>query len=389
MTGIRLVCITDEYSSLNPGVTTALNGLLVEASRHPEEFSDIKLISTGTDDYANVPDRIEHIELPYSKKSKIRKVWRCPANFSRKFIDIVKSCNISHIHGIWMGPHYYAARLCLKHNIPFVLTAHGMLKPWHWQDKGVLGYCKKRFYWIAVVYPVFRKATVIHAITPLERDNLRILFPDNRIEVIPNALDTHQMEIELNHLEPQAPEPIILFLGRIHPIKGIDLLIRAFVLANLPSKWKLVIAGPEDVSGYARKLKEFIVAHGLSKKVDFIGPLYGKEKLKMYKRAWIVAVPSHSEVVGMVNLEAAACCTPSITTHETGLRDWEEGGGILLDPNVEDLTVALNNAANWSYAERKSRGQNSFKLVKEKYSWEVIGRQWVSLYTNIQKVNVG
>jgi glycosyltransferase involved in cell wall biosynthesis len=384
MTGIRLVCVTDEYSSLNLGVTTVLNGLLREAGRNRIAFSDIKLVSTGSDDYATIPDYVEHIKLHYSKKSVVQNAWRCPPGFSKQFLNILKDSDIVHIHGVWMGPQYHVANLCIKFRKPFIFTPHGMLEPWQWHDKGVHGYLKKRFYWRTIAYPNFKKAFAIHAITPLERENLKILFPENRIEVIPNAVAIHQKsQIDLNYTNNHILEPIILFLGRIHPNKGIELLIRAFALADLPSKWKLVIVGPEEVSDYARTLKGLIVANDLSKKVDIIGPLYGKEKLELYNRAWVVAVPSYSEVVGMVNIEAATCYTPTITTYETGLSDWEEGGGILIHPNVEDLTIALKNASNWEVVERLNRGLASWKLVQRKYSWDVVGRQWIDLYSDI------
>ena len=63
--------------------------------------------------------------------------------------------------------------------------------------------------------------------------------------------------------------------------------------------------------------------------MEFLGPVYGAEKWALIQRAWAMIVPSYSEVVGMVNLEAALCSVPSITTYETGLTDWNEGGGDL------------------------------------------------------------
>jgi len=382
MAVIRLVYITDEYSSSNPGVSSVVRDLLAETSRFPEKFSDIKLVSTGADEYAKVPESVEHIKLLYSKQSMVEKAWRCPAGFSRKLDEIIKECDVVHIHGIWMGPQYYVAKICIKYKIPFIVTSHGMLEPWHWHDKGMMGYWKKIIYWKLVAYPLLKRAAVIHAITPMEQEHLQALFPDNRTHVIPNAVDVHQISLEISHVASN-PEPVILFLGRIHPQKGIDLLIRAFALSGVTSPWKLIIAGPEEVPEYASKLKDLVEANNLTNRVEFIGPVYGKEKYEWYRRAWVVAVPSHTEVVGMVNLEAGACGTPTITTKPTGLFNWEEGGGALIEPNKKDLANALKAVCSWSESERRRRGVKSLDLVNKYYSLPIIGRQWVDLYSEL------
>jgi len=383
MANIRLVYIIDEYSSINPGVSSVLRDLLAETCRYSDKFSNITLVSTGTDDYATVPKSVSHVNLLYSKHSMVQRVWRCPTDFKNKLKEIIRGCNVVHIHGIWMGPQYYAAKLCIKYQIPFILTSHGMLEPWLWHNKGIIGYWKKILYWKLAVYPLFRKAAVIHAITPLEQEHLQVLFPGNRTQVIPNAVEVQQMGHEVSKLVALNPEPIILFLGRIHPKKGIDLLIRAFALSDVPPHWKLVIVGPEEIPEYASKLKKLVVENNLEKKVEFIGSVYGKEKFEWYKRAWVVVVPSHSEVVGMVNLEAGACGTPTITTRQTGLFNWEEGGGLLVEPDEKEVANALSAVCGWSEAERKSRGTQSLELINRYYSLSIIGRQWVDLYSEL------
>jgi len=383
MRAARIVYITDEHSSINPGVTTSLNELLLETSRHTDIFPDIKLISTGHDDYVCVPNTVEHIQLSYSA---IGKPWRYPANFQKECSDIIKNCDIVHIHGAWMGPQLMAAKMAKKMGVPFVITFHGMLEPWHWHDKGILGYYKKFLYWKLVAYPAFKHADTIHAITPMENGNLQPLFPSSRIKVILNAIDVNQIQLHFSdNVETQKPEQIILFLGRLHPKKGADILIRAFALADLSTRWRLVIAGPEEVPAYAHVLKQLVAEHNVSNKVNFIGAVYGKEKFKWYKRSWVTVVPSLSEVVGMVNLESLACDTPTITTHETGLCDWEEGGGILVHPEVDQLSDALKTVASWTADERLRRGKMGLDFVRKRYSLEIVQQQWVDLYGSLMR----
>jgi glycosyltransferase involved in cell wall biosynthesis len=94
----------------------------------------------------------------------------------------------------------------------------------------------------------------------------------------------------------------------------------------------------------------------------------------------VMAVPSHSEVVGLVNLEAAAELLPTITTHQTGLFDWELGGGILIQPSVAELRASLEEVAIWSDDERHQRGLSSRELVLKRYSWKAVLPAWMSLY---------
>jgi len=87
--------------------------------------------------------------------------------------------------------------------------------------------------------------------------------------------------------------------------------------------------------------------------------------------------------MGLVNLEAAAAQLPVVTTHETGLDDWEEGGGVLIHPRVEELSRALKRVFSWSENERQERGCKLRQLVERRYSWQAVGPQWLELYAGL------
>ncbi|PYS66760.1 MAG: hypothetical protein DMF69_25155 [Acidobacteria bacterium] len=97
----------------------------------------------------------------------------------------------------------------------------------------------------------------------------------------------------------------------------------------------------------------------------------------------VVAVPSLSEVVGLVNLEAAACGTPTITTFETGLHDWGDAGGILIHPDAEQLADALMVMANLTDERYRARSLAARRLVEQRYSWDVVSQRWRDLYTTL------
>lgn len=285
---------------------------------------------------------------------------------------------VMHLHGVWAAPQFFAAKAARERGVPMVLTAHGMLEPWLWRQQGWKTRVKKAMYWAAVARPVLRHATVVHAITPLERDNLRRLFPNNRIEVIPNAIEMSAV--------PDLPierERSILFIGRIDAKKGVDILLRAFAQASLSKDWTLNVVGPIWSETYMTELRRLVHVHGVESRVSFTGPQFGDAKRRLLESAWVMVTPSHSEAIGLVNLEAGERQLPSITTHQTGLNDWEQGGGMLVNPEVTQLQRALQDACMWSNEERLQRGLASRALVQRRYSWDAVMTQWKKLYCDV------
>ena len=308
--------------------------------------------------------------------------WRYAPDFARYLESgAVDSGDILHLHGVWGAPQWQAARYAARRGVPAVLSAHDMLSPWHWQD-GRLRRLKKQLYWRLLAYPAFRRLTLVHAITPQERDELAAQFPGVRLAVIPNAIDLEEADAALAAPEvPAAVEgPYLLFLSRLHPKKGLDLLLTAFARARNRGEMRLLIVGPDWSPAYTSRLKALARSLGLEERVRFMGPVFGAGKWQLYRQAQAFCLPSHSEVVGLVNLEAAAAGTPVITTHETGLADWEQGGGLLVHPRVEELTRALEAAFSWTESERADRGRALRQLVERRYSWEAVGPRWLELY---------
>jgi glycosyltransferase involved in cell wall biosynthesis len=244
---------------------------------------------------------------------------------------------------------------------------------------------KKRIFWKFLAQPQLLNSSVVHAITPLEAKCLSRLLPGSKIVVIPNAIDLDSTQL----VSSTSREPTLLFLGRIEPKKGVDILIRAFAQSRLTSDWCLEVVGPSWSDAYMQALKCLVDQTGLSGRVHFRGPLFGAEKQKLLDSAWLMVVPSHSEVVGLVNLEAGSHWLPSITTHQTGLVDWMEGGGILINPDVDELAKAIVAASSWSAAEQRARGVASRQLVERRYSWAAVTPMWQALYSDLSKTRSG
>jgi len=285
------------------------------------------------------------------------------------------SDKIAHLHGVWMYPQYIASKIALQKKTPYIVTSHGMLEPLLLKDKGL----KKQVYLKLFLENILKKATYLHAITPSEKENLYKLSKNKNIVEIPNLIHFNS---GVTNLEYQPQEEYLLFLGRFHKIKGIDLLLNAFgQMAD--KKIKLYLVGFKNE--YAATIEELAKKNNLSDRVKFIGKTVGEEKFRLYANAKAFVAPSYSEVIGMVNLEAAMCKTPVITTYNSGINpNWNKNGGLMINPEVSELVTALEEACQWSTAERIDRGIQLSNYVLNQYSWERKGHLWDDFYNSIK-----
>lgn len=377
---LNVLHVTEDHSFANTGVTAAVDQLSARLAKSLGSNGSAHICAIG-DAVASPCAAVEMTLLPVASMGR---AWRWSGNLPERLAALVSAgqTGVVHLHGVWMAPQLVAGKVANAQRVPFVLSAHGMLAPWLWDKQGWRIRLKKKLYWWLAAYPAFKTASVVHAVTPRERDYLQPLFPGQRIEVIPNAIDVAEVDANAG-LACAEPARTILFLGRLHPVKGVDLLIQAFAAAELGAEWRVVVAGPAESPGYLDELKALAATLHVQDRIDFVGPVLGEEKWRRLKQAWVLAAPSYSEAMGMVNLEAASCHTPTITTHETGLWDWEKGGGVLIQPAVQELQTALRAASRWSLAERAERGRASRRLVELRYSWEVVEQQWLRVYREL------
>ncbi|MGB0578482.1 MAG: glycosyltransferase, partial [Limisphaerales bacterium] len=177
----------------------------------------------------------------------------------------------------------------------------------------------------------------------------------------------------------------ILYLGRLHRIKGIDHLLKGW--AQVESKfedWSLAIAGPEESYGrgvaYADEMKK--LASDLSlQRVEFRGPKYGDEKLQAYREASVFVLPSHSENFGMTVAEALACATPAIVTKGAPWDGLEANdAGWWIDVGVDPLVRALGDAMSRPMNRLEEMGQAGRDYVRREFDWTNIGEKTTAAY---------
>jgi glycosyltransferase involved in cell wall biosynthesis len=279
--------------------------------------------------------------------------------------------DILHLHGVFMHIQYVSSKLAKEKELQYIITPHGMLEPWIMNDKKL----KKKLYFEVILKKIVSNSKVLHAITPLEKDNLFKLTKHKNIIEIPNFINHSDLPKNLNY-NPE--EEYLLSLGRIHPKKGLDILIEAMSKIE-NKKIKLKIVGTQNE--YSERLKLKCVELNLDNRIEFVGSVFGSQKYSLYANAKAFIAPAYSEAIGMVNLEAAACKAPVITTYNTGISiDWSKNGGIMINPNVVELTKAINELVNCSTFERNQRGESLSDFVIKKYSWEEKGHLWNDLY---------
>ena len=227
--------------------------------------------------------------------------------------------------------------------------------------------------------------TFWRALTPREADQIRAQGARQPIVVIPNGLDAGALappadparSIDTALIRGLSKNgPRALFLGRIHPKKGLDLLLPAWArLGGRHAEWELVIAGPDE-AGYLAEMRVLARSLDLGQRVMFTGLVTGEAKTRLLHSADLFVLPSYSEGFPMSVLEAWACGVPVAATRECNVPDISaEEAGWECDAQLESLVGTLEAALGASTAERRDRGVNGRRLLEVRYSWPSIARE--------------
>jgi glycosyltransferase involved in cell wall biosynthesis len=285
---------------------------------------------------------------------------------------LIRAADIVHVTGYWYALAAIVYFLAFLARAPFVLCPAGELlafddSPW-W----------KRLYHKLLGKRMLASASLLIAVTAQERDDLirRFGTEPTRIIVVPNGIrfpgtiKGDEGVLENNALGTSA---FVLFVGRLARVKGPDLLIEAFAKINnaLPDV-ELVMIGPDF--GMLPELQARVHELGLAKRIRFLGFV---DELKLnffYRHAALLVVPSRSEVMSMVALEAGAAGTPVLLTESCGFDEVaEHGGGIVTTADADAIAQALMSMLA-NRTELKHMGQRMQRLVLHSYTWPPIAQ---------------
>jgi glycosyltransferase involved in cell wall biosynthesis len=276
--------------------------------------------------------------------------------FSSRFIPWLRA-NRSHydavvVNGIWQY-HSFGTWCVLRNSeTPYVLFTHGMLDPW-FKKQYPLKHLKKWMYWPWAEYRVLRDARAVlftcEEECRLARDSFW-LYRCNEVVVNYGTSrpkgdpDAQRREFFVHYPELQGKK-LVLFMGRVHPKKGCDLLIEAFakVLGPRP-EWHLVIAGPDQV-GWQKNLNDRAVHLGMASRVTWAGMVNGAMKWGMLRAAEVFLLPSHQENFGIAVAEALAAGAPALISNKVNI--WREiladGAGMVSEDTMEGACAMLQS----------------------------------------------
>ena len=281
----------------------------------------------------------------------------------------IKEYDIVHIHEYRSFQAVVACYYAKKNQIPYIVQAHGAVLP-IFKKQGI-----KNLFDIIWGRKILNSAAKVIALTQTEFEQYKSMgVPENKIEIVPNALNTTEFEnlpkfgkFRKKHEIPESSK-IILYIGRLHRAKGLDLLIDAFYELNkIKNNFQLILIGPDD--GYQEHIRNKIQELNLQDKIRIIGFVVHEEKIQAFIDTNVFVTPSYSGFP-ITFLEACACGTPIVTTTHGDRLDWIDlKVGFVVEYEIIELINAILKLVNDTElcAKFGNAGKN---LVHDHFNWE-------------------
>lgn len=297
--------------------------------------------------------------------------------------------DLIHSHGLWTYLSCAALAVHRRLDKPMVVSPHGMLDGWALRRAGL----KKKL--IAGLFQdrQMERAAVLHALNSAEARAIRDYGIRTPVVIIPNGVKADSVRAEVpppwsGHAVASRPH-ILLFVGRLHPKKGLRELVQAWRLLQArpgPARdWGLVIAG-WDETGLQAELQGYLDAEGLAGSVCFCGPVLGEQKAAAFAQAHAFVHPSFSEGLPMGVLEAWAYGLPAIITPGCNLPEGLERNAALgCEPQPDSIARAIGRLAGMSDAERKAMSLSAKALVRDKFDWDKVAADMRRLYAAVAR----
>jgi glycosyltransferase involved in cell wall biosynthesis len=294
-----------------------------------------------------------------------------------------KRGDVVHFHGLWQYNHAKLSSELVARGVSIVVSPHGMLEPWAWQHR----WWKKWPYYWAVERRHLRRAKAVLATATPESVRLKQMLGNQRVVALPLGLTDESAvpdyDAARKRLGWEADETIFLFLSRLHPKKGLDLLLRALALVDLPVKSRLVIVGGgepkyvESMQAMAESLRNRLP------RVEWIGEIWGAARWPYFQGANLFCLPTHSENFGLAVLEACQVGTPALTTSTTPWAQWlNSSRGYIADPTVESVAKQLQ-----AYLDRPNdssyRRADLAQWTHDNFSWRVLAERFEEFYRSL------
>ena len=380
---LNVLHVTPSMSPEWGGPAVVVSELTSELSRHGvhSEIVTTRGHRVGTDHIAppDVPIYSFKVGIP-------ARFWTAfSPELSRFLNEKANGFDLIHVHQVWHYPVYAAFRSARKHKLPCVMTVHGELSEWGLQQKAL----KKRLYRLCLLDRMLRNVSAIQAVTSAEKEQIVKLGIKSSTVVIPNGINPDEFDVlpEPFKFIQRFPElkgkQVILFLGRLHQKKGLDILARSFAtIARSVDDAVLLIAGPDEC-GTREKTESILNSAGLLNKAVFTGLLTGEDKLAALSCADLFVLTSHSEGFAIAVLEAMAARLPVVITKGCEFPEVStNGAGIVVDADEIQVAAAIGKLLS-DAALRERMGRQGRKMVAENYTWQISAAALANLYESL------
>jgi glycosyltransferase involved in cell wall biosynthesis len=314
-------------------------------------------------------------------------IWYHPVQFRplvyseplRKWINAsIKEFSVVHVHGLYRFPVTYAAWVARKAGVPYIISPHGALDPFLYR-RSKYSLLLKRLYERLFDMPNLNGAAAINYATQDELESARFLGINAPAAVVPHGIDWRLFD----HLPPRGcfrahigvePDvPLVLYLGRINFKKGIDLLIPAFAkLAQTLPRVRLAMVGPDN-ENYGPQVRRWCQDHGIAQNVIRVDHMDPGEVSKAYVDADVLVLPSYTENLGMVAVEAMACQCPVIVSDRIGISPdiIKSGAGLVARLDPEEIAKAMLSVLTGRPAAREM-GAAGRRLAETRFTYDRI-----------------
>jgi glycosyltransferase involved in cell wall biosynthesis len=374
------------------GMTTVAYNLSKEMTKRGH---DVTVYTTDVGDCLNLRLKVNNVENKDGMKVCYFKNFNNYLAFKHRLFlpitmfltlrkDLMKF-DIIHVHDfrslLSILVHHYSK----KYDIPYVLQAHGSIP--YSSEKEFL----KKIFDKLWGYNILNDASKVIALTKTEFGQYKNMgVPGDKIEIVPNGINLseyHKLPKKgdfRKEYKIKNDEKIILYLGRLNKIKGVDLLINSFSdISKELNNVKLVIVGPDD--GFLDYLKEMSKNLKLSNDIIFTGPLYKKDKIKAYVDANVYVLPSRYETFPNTIIESCACGTPVIVTDRCGISDMINNKvGIVVKFEKNSLVKGLISMLRDNFL-RDKFALECVDLVQKQFNTDFIINKLESIYKSIKK----
>ncbi len=284
--------------------------------------------------------------------------------------------DVIHDHGVWLPINHRIAKVARERGIPRIVSPRGMLEPWALNHKK----WKKKLAWWLYQRADLNTAAALHATANSEAKQFERLGLRQPIYVIPNGVDISSPSSS-NQLSTSSLKTA-LFLSRIHPKKGLPMLVEAWAQVR-PQGWRMRIVGPDE-AGHRSEIEDLVAKASLTETWTFEGAFDDEAKWECFRDADLFILPTYSENFGIAVAEALASGVPVITTTGTpwqGLTDTKSGWWV--EPTAIALADALQDACTRESSDLREMGSRGREWMLREFTWKSVASRMTRAYNEL------